>query len=61
MDPSYGGNINMVGWKLVAFNGTNMGNFYGEGLHSVDLMVANKPTRLQPASLGQFQKGGGVM
>jgi hypothetical protein len=58
MDPMYGGNFNMVGWKLVAFNGTNMGNFYGEGLHVRELMVADKPTRLQPVSLGQFQKGG---
>ena len=32
MDPLYGGNKNMVGWSYVAFNGTNQGNFYGEGL-----------------------------
>ena len=31
-DPIYGGNRNMVGWQYVAFNGTNQGNFYGEGL-----------------------------
>ncbi len=59
MDPLYGGNANMVGWKHVAFNGVNMGNFYGEGLHTTDLMVASTPTRIQPASLAQFQKGSG--
>jgi gluconate 2-dehydrogenase gamma chain len=57
MDPIYGGNRNMVGWTYVAFNGTNTGNFYGEGLTSKQLMVATTPTRLQPASLAQFQKG----
>jgi gluconate 2-dehydrogenase gamma chain len=57
MDPLYGGNQNMVGWTLTAFNGTNQGNFYGEGLTTAELMVASTPTRLQPASLGQFQKG----
>ena len=55
MDPLYGGNRGMVGWKHVAFNGTNYGGLYNEGLNVTDLMVANKPTRLQPASLGQWQ------
>lgn len=57
MDPLYGGNQGMVGWKLIAFNGVNMGNFYGEGLTEQQLMVATTPTTLQPASLAQFQKG----
>lgn len=56
MDPSYGGNKNMVGWKLTGFVGTNMGNAYNEGLSVFNLMVAGSPTRLQPASLGQYQK-----
>jgi gluconate 2-dehydrogenase gamma chain len=57
MDPVYGGNRNMVGWQYVGFNGTNQGNFYGEGHTVKELMVATTPTQLQPASLGQFQKG----
>jgi gluconate 2-dehydrogenase gamma chain len=61
MDPSYGGNQQMVGWKLTGFNGTNMGSFYGEGSSVTDLMVASKPTRLQPASLAQYQKTGGLI
>jgi multidrug efflux pump subunit AcrA (membrane-fusion protein) len=56
-DPMYGGNKGMVGWDLVAFNGTNSGNFYGEGFTPKQLMVATTPTLLKPASLGQFQKG----
>jgi gluconate 2-dehydrogenase gamma chain len=56
-DPLYGGNRNMVGWKYVAFNGVNMGNFYGEGYTPQELMLATTATRLQPASLAQFQKG----
>jgi flagellar biosynthesis chaperone FliJ len=56
-DPLYGGNRNMVGWKYTAFNGVNMGNFYGEGHTTKQLMVATTPTRLQPASLAQYQKG----
>jgi len=55
MDPLYGGNRGMVGWKLVGFNGTNYGQLYGEGLDTKNLMVSNKPVRLQPASLGQWQ------
>ena len=63
MDPIYGGNQNMVGWKYVGFNGVNFGNFYGEGLDAKNLMVATTPTRLQPASLAQYQQkatGGGL-
>ena len=56
MDPLYGGNQGMVGWDLVAFNGTNQGNFYGEGHTTKELMVAATPTRLKPASLAQFQQ-----
>ena len=59
MDPVYGGNRNMVGWQYVAFNGTNMGNFYNEGLTDKQLMVATSATKLQPASLGQFQQAFG--
>jgi hypothetical protein len=59
MDPAYGGNQNMVGWSYVAYNGTNQGNFYGEGLTTKQLMVATTPTRLQPASLGQLQQAAG--
>ncbi len=55
MDPMYGGNQGMVGWLLTAFNGTNQGNFYGEGHTTHDLMLATTPTALKPASLGQFQ------
>jgi gluconate 2-dehydrogenase gamma chain len=56
MDPIYGGNQNMVGWKFTGFNGVNFGNFYGEGLDQKNLMVATAPTRLQPASLAQYQQ-----
>jgi hypothetical protein len=56
MDPIYGGNQNMVGWKFTGFNGVNFGNFYGEGLDQRTLMVATSPTRLQPASLAQYQQ-----
>ncbi len=56
MDPIYGGNQNMVGWKYTGFNGVNFGNFYGEGHDPKTLMVATAPTRLQPASLAQYQQ-----
>lgn len=56
MDPVYGGNKQMVGWKLTGFSGTNMGNGYGEGLNSQTLMVAVTPTRLQPLSSGPISK-----
>jgi hypothetical protein len=41
----------------LGYNGVNNGDFYGEGMTSKQLMVATTPTRLKPASLGQFQKG----
>jgi len=56
MDPLYGGNQNMVGWDYVGFNGVNFGNFYGEGLNQLTLMVATTPTKLKPASLAQYQQ-----
>lgn len=56
MDPLYGGNQNMVGWQYMGFNGVNLGNAYGEGLSQKDLMIANTPTRLKPASLAQYQQ-----
>jgi gluconate 2-dehydrogenase gamma chain len=56
-DPLYGGNQNMVGWEYVAFNGTNQGNFYGEGYTPQQLMLGTSAVRLKPASLAQFQKG----
>jgi gluconate 2-dehydrogenase gamma chain len=55
MDPMHGGNRGMVGWELVAFNGVNFGDTYGEGLTSQQLMLATTPTRLKPASLSQLQ------
>ncbi len=57
VDPMYGGNIGMVGWLLTANNGVNMGNFYGEGYTTKQIMVSSSPPILKPASLGQFQKG----
>jgi hypothetical protein len=57
MDPMYGGNKNMVGWLLTGFNGTNQGNFYGEGYTTKQIMLMTTPPVLKPASLGQFQKG----
>jgi len=57
MDPVYGGNWNMVGWKYYGFNGVNMGNFFNEGLTTKEIMVMTKPVTLNPVSLGQFQKG----
>jgi hypothetical protein len=56
MDPFYGGNRGMAGWDYVGFNGTNQGNFYGEGHSPEYLMTSTAPVRLKPASLAQFQK-----
>jgi gluconate 2-dehydrogenase gamma chain len=58
-DPIYGGNQGMVGWKLIGFNA----NYWGEdkGLGPIKLMTAGSPTRLQPKSLGQLQKEGGMV
>ena len=57
MDPVYGGNWNMVGWKYYGFTGVNQGDFFGEGYTLKQIMVTNKPITLNPVSLGQFQKG----
>ncbi len=56
VDPMYGGNIGMVGWTLTGNNGVNMGNFYGEGYTTKQIMVMTNPPILKPASLGQFQQ-----
>ncbi len=61
MDPVYGGNQNMAGWKLTGFTAANMGNAYGEELSPLTLMVASSPTRLQPSSLGNYQKSLGLI
>ncbi len=58
-DPVYGGNQNLVGWQLIAFNG----NYWGDdiGLGSKKLMTAATPVRLPPKSLSQLQaEGGGI-
>ncbi len=58
-DPIYGGNRDMVGWKLIAFNA----NYWGDdiGLGAQKLMVASTPTRLTPKSLTDLQsEGGGI-
>jgi len=55
-DPLYGGNQNMVGWAYVGHNGVNLGNAYGEGMTTKQLMVMNQPVRLKPLSLAQLQK-----
>ncbi len=57
VDPVWGGNKGMVGWSYVGFHGVNLGNFYGEGYTSQQLMVATTPITLKPASIGQYQKG----
>lgn len=56
MDPMYGGNINMVGWTYTGFTGANMGDSFNSGRDTRALMVADKPTRFEPHSLGQYQK-----
>jgi gluconate 2-dehydrogenase gamma chain len=56
MDPLYGGNIGMVGWKLTGFSGANMGDTFNTGRDVKALMVADKPTRYSPHSLGEYQK-----
>jgi len=55
-DPLYGGNRNMVGWALLGFNGTNQGNFYGEGHTPLELALSPTPIPLKAASLAQFQQ-----
>jgi hypothetical protein len=53
-DPLYGGNIGMVGWKLLASNGVNQGT--AQGFTPLELAVADHPTKLPPLSLGDIQK-----
>jgi gluconate 2-dehydrogenase gamma chain len=57
-DPIYGGNQGLVGWKLIAFNGSYWGE--DKGIGPEKLMTAGSPTRLQPKSLGQLQQEGGM-
>jgi gluconate 2-dehydrogenase gamma chain len=56
MDPLYGGNIGMVGWLHTGFTGANMADSFNEGRNVLELMVADKPTRFPPHSLGEFQR-----
>jgi gluconate 2-dehydrogenase gamma chain len=58
-DPIYGGNQNLVGWKHIGFNGSYWGE--DKGLGPQKLMIAGSPTRLEPRSLGQLQKEGGMV
>ncbi len=61
MDPIYGGNANMVGWKLTGFTGANRGDSFNEGRKVTDLMVASKPTRYPPHSLAEYEQVRGEM
>ena len=54
-DPLYGGNIGMVGWKLLASNGVNQGS--AQGYSTIQLAISSTPTRLPPLSLGDIQRG----
>jgi len=54
-DPLYGGNIGMVGWQLLAATGTNQGG--AQGYATIQLALADHPTRLPPMSLSHIQKG----
>jgi gluconate 2-dehydrogenase gamma chain len=54
-DPIYGGNIGMVGWKLLGFAGSSSGSYTFE-----QLMVSDKPIRIDPpTSISDLQSGGG--
>ena len=57
-DPIYGGNIGLVSWKLVGFNGTNGGT--AEGYSPLQEMLMTTPVRLPPGSLADLQKSGGM-
>ena len=61
MDPIYGGNANMVGWTLTGFTGANRGDTFKEGRNVLALMVASKPTRYPPHSLGEYDQAFGEM
>lgn len=61
MDPVYGGNNGMAGWELTGFSGADMGDSFNTGRNVLQLMVADKPTRFAPHSLGEFQKAMGEL
>ncbi len=50
-DPAYGGNHNMVGWKLLGFPGAY--GMYGDKIES----YRNKPFSAPPVALSQLQRG----
>jgi gluconate 2-dehydrogenase gamma chain len=53
-DPIYGGNQGMVGWKLLGFAGSSNGAYTFE-----QLMVMDKPVRIDPpTSISDIQGGG---
>jgi hypothetical protein len=54
-DPLYGGNIGMVGWKLLASNGVNSGT--AQNHSTIELATASIPTKLPPLSLADLQRG----
>ena len=54
-DPLYGGNISLVGWKLLASNGVNSGS--AQGYTPIQLATSSTPTRLPPLGLGDLQRG----
>jgi len=56
MDPMYGGNRGMVGWKLTGAAGLNNGNFYGEGQTPIQRAVSPVPLLVAPVSNAQFQQ-----
>jgi hypothetical protein len=56
MDPMYGGNRGLVGWKLTASPGLNSGNFYGEGETPIQRALASTPSIIGPVSNAQFQQ-----
>ncbi len=53
MDPIYGGNQNKVGWEYTGFAGLACAK---DANKAMALMVADKPTRLEPVSLSEYQK-----
>lgn len=52
-DPIYGGNQGMVGWKLLGFAGSSSGSYTFE-----QLMVMDKPVRVDPTSISDLQQEG---
>ena len=57
-DPIYGGNVGLVSWTLLGFNGTNGG--YSQGYNPVQEMVMTTPVRIKPMSLADLQKSGAM-